>query len=164
MEKLKNLVRRDNPRIAIVGIGAELNGDDAIGLLTARKLKPIFSQRDDTLVLEGGALPESMSAPLRRFSPELVIFLDAADTANPPGTISIIEPQSIGGASFSTHAMPLSLLLQYLRDEINCETIIIGVQPELVEFGTAVSESGKKAIDLLAKELTGQLKLVSRGG
>ena len=156
-EKLKNPAQRVDQRIAIVGIGAELYGDDAIGILTARKLKPAFAQQEEVLVLEGGPLPESMTGPLRRFSPELVIFIDAADLGEPPGSITMVDPDRIGGTSFSTHSMPLTLLMKFLEDELNCEMLLIGVQPEQIEFGTTPSESGQKAVTRLARGILQQL-------
>lgn len=162
-EKLKNLARKDDQRIAIVGIGAELHGDDAIGLLTARKLKPAFAQQEEVLLLEGGTLPESMTGPLRRFSPELVIFIDAADLGQLPGTIKIVDPDRIGGTSFSTHSMPLTLLMKFLEDELNCEMLLIGVQPEQIEFGTPISESGQKAVTRLVRGIFLQLSRTSVG-
>jgi len=96
-EKLKNPAQRVDQRIAIVGIGAELYGDDAIGILTARKLKPAFAQLEEVLVLEGGPLPESMTGPLRRFTPELVIFIDAADLGEPPGRLQWLIQTALAG-------------------------------------------------------------------
>ncbi len=155
-EKLKSHVRRVDQRIAIVGIGAELNGDDAVGLLTARKLKSVFAQQENLLVLEGGTLPESTSGPLRRFSPGLVIFIDAADQGDPPGRISFIDVKSIGGSSFSTHSMPLSLMIEFLAEELNCGMLLIGVQPEHIDFGLPLSQSGRRAVNRLVKALKEQ--------
>jgi hydrogenase 3 maturation protease len=151
---LKNLAPRDDARIAIIGIGAELNGDDAVGLITARKLSQTLRQRENVLVLEGGTLPESTSGPLRRFKPDLVIFIDAAELGKSPGVIEVVAPERIGGAYFSTHSMPLNLMMDYLSGELNCEMLLIGVQPEAVVFGMPVSEKGKKAAASLAAELS----------
>lgn len=157
-ENLKSLAPRNDARIAIVGIGAELNGDDAIGLITARKIQHATRQRENVLVLEGGTLPESVSGPLRRFNPALVIFIDAADLNKPAGTIAVVAPERIGGTSFSTHSMPLKLMMDYLAGELRCDMILIGVQPEAIQFGSPISESGKKAASRLAGELSRLLK------
>lgn len=154
---MKNLALNHNPRIAVVGIGAELNGDDAIGLLTARKLFSAMKPGANLMVQEGGALPENFSGPLRCFEPDLAIFIDAADLGATPGTIEIVTPDRIGGASFSTHSMPMKLLMDYLAEELHCETLLIGVQPEGIEFGTAITAVGKRAATLLAKEIGHQL-------
>lgn len=155
-EKLKSLAPRFDARVAVVGVGAELNGDDAVGLLTARKLLLKTEQRDNLLVLEGGALPESVSGPLRRFDPDLLIFIDAADLGKPAGTIEAVAPERIGGSSFSTHSMPLRILMDYLSEELRCDEMLIGVQPLNHDFGAPLSTSGKKAAARLAAELSRQ--------
>jgi len=53
--------------------------------------------------------------------------------------------------------MPLPLLMKFLEDELNCEMLLIGVQPEQIEFGTTPSESGQKAVARLAREILQQL-------
>ena len=137
----------------MVGIGAELNGDDAVGLLVARSLKSAFLPCENIIVLEGGVLPENVTGPLRRFFPELVVFIDAVDMKSPPGTIQVVNPEQISGASFSTHTMPLSMLFKFLKDELNCETLLIGVQPKVIDFGEPVTAEISKAAKSLAKEL-----------
>lgn len=138
----------------MVGIGAELNGDDGVGILTVRKLKRKLGERQNVLVREGGSLPESLSSPLRRFAPDLVLLLDAADLDESQGTIALLQPDQIATAGFSTHAMPLSLLATYLKQEIDCEVVLIGIQPQNIEFGASMSAACVKAAGLLAGELS----------
>lgn len=136
--------------MAIIGIGAELNGDDAVGVHTARRLKTVLPSAQNVLVLEGGTLPESITGPLRRFAPELVILVDAADFGGVPGEVQWIDSMKIGGASFSTHSMPLSLLAEYLSNEVGCETMILGVQPQRLEFAAPLSIDCEKAVNEIA--------------
>lgn len=143
-----------NARVAFVGIGSELSGDDAIGLLTARKINHAIGQQENVLVLEGGTLPESTSGPLRRFNPDLVIFIDAAELGKPAGTIELIDVERISGASFSTHSMPLKVMMEFLAMELHCEMLLIGVQPEVIDFGMPISRSGKRAATRVAAELS----------
>ncbi len=91
------------------------------------------------MVLEGGTLPESVSGPLRRFAPELVILIDAADFAGKPGEIRWITPEQISGQDFSTHSTPLSLLAGYLKAEIGCEVCILSIQAKTLEFESPIS-------------------------
>ena len=153
-ESLKSLVLKRDARVAIVGLGAELNGDDAVGLLTARQLLRRVGQREGLLVLEGGALPENASGSLRRFRPDLVIFIDAAALGKAPGSIEVLEAECIGGASFSTHGMPLNMFMNYLSEELGCQTMLIGVQPESVDFGAPPSQYARKAATRLSAALS----------
>jgi len=153
-ESLNHLALTVNSKVAIIGVGAELNGDDAVGILAVRKLKPKLSARQNLLVLEGGSLPENLTGPLRRFSPELVMFIDAAELFEPPGTIRVLEPGQVTGASFSSHRMPLTLVFDYLTHEVKSKGLLIGVQPEVVEFGLPPSASGKRAVADVVREIT----------
>lgn len=136
-----------------MGIGAEMNGDDGVGILAARKLRRKLGDRQNVLVLEGGSLPESLSSPLRCFAPRIVLLLDAADMGEPQGTIAILQKEQIAAAGFSTHAMPLNLLAGYLEQEIGCEVILIGIQPKNIEFGAPMSADCVKAAALLSHEI-----------
>lgn len=107
--------------------------------------------------MEGGTLPESTSGPLRRFNPDLVIFIDAAELGKPPGTIELVAPARIGGVSFSTHAIPMKLMMDYLAGELGCEMLLVGIQPEKIEFDSEMSQTAKKAAARLAAELSRQL-------
>ncbi len=57
----------------------------------------------------------------------------------PPGTIRLIDPANIGGASFGTHGLPLTVLASYLATEIACVVTIIGIQPASIEYGEKLS-------------------------
>jgi hydrogenase 3 maturation protease len=140
-------------------VGAELNGDDAVGVATARKLKSALALKQNVMVLEGGTLPESVSGPLRRFAPELVILIDAADFAGKPGEIRWITPDQISGQDFSTHSMPLSLLASYLKQEIGCEVCMLSIQPKTLEFERPISTECENAASEIADEFIQLLNL-----
>ena len=100
--------RCDPPRIAIVGIGHQLRGDDAAGVMAARALKQLYGQVPDRrlLVVDAGPAPENCTGPLRRFDPDLVILIDAAEMNEAPGTIRWLAWQETSGLSASTHTLP----------------------------------------------------------
>src|SRR5512135_3260488 len=82
-----NLIKANNPeaRLALVGIGNLLRGDDAAGILIARALarRPAL-QKPNLLVLDSGGLPENFSGVLRRFQPDAILFIDAAELGAAP--------------------------------------------------------------------------------
>jgi len=147
----------------VVGIGAELNGDDAAGVMVARRLRPLVSDLEDVLVLEGGSVPESIIGPLRRFSANLVVLVDAADFSVEPGSIRWIDQDQIGGSTFSTHSVPLSVLCQFMEHEIGCEVQILGIQPESIDFDKALSVPCKRAVNQIVKEFKQLLCVNDRG-
>ena len=153
-ENLSLPARTNKPGLAIVGVGSELNGDDGIGIHIARRLKRRLSDRKDTLVLEGGTLPENITSPLRRFGPGLVIIIDAADFSGTTGEIRFIPPEKIGGMSFSSHTLPLSMLARFLEEELDSKVLILGIQPESLEFGDKISPACRNAAERIVREFS----------
>src|SRR5512141_839488 len=87
-QPLRQWLTRQN-RIAILGIGNPLRSDDAAGVLVARRLADSALPRDldSVLVIEAGHAPENATAGLRRFSPQVVLLVDAAEMGVAPGTV-----------------------------------------------------------------------------
>jgi hydrogenase 3 maturation protease len=137
------------PRIAIVGIGNEYRSDDAAGILIARALsqREYGANADHILICEADHAPENVTGELRRFSPTLVLLIDAAEMSKAPGTVEWIREEDIDGMSASTHSLPLSMLSLYLRMELNCKVSLLGIQPKSNEVGETVSEEVLQAID-----------------
>lgn len=117
------------PRVAFLGIGHELCGDDAVGVRIAGALKPLLADDHRFLVLEAGPAPENFTSPLRRFQPDLVVLIDSALMEEAPGTVSWLNWQETEGMSASTHTLPLHILASYLTAELGCTIGLIGIQP-----------------------------------
>lgn len=143
-------------RIAVIGIGSELRGDDMAGMLIARKLLPLASTGRNPAfgVFLGSTAPESITGEIRQFNPTHIIIIDAADIGKSPGEVEFIDPESIDGASFSTHMMPLSIVVRYIVNATGCEVVILGIQPESLEFSETPTPAIQRAID----EITGIFK------
>jgi hydrogenase 3 maturation protease len=156
-QPLSKFLKRKH-RIAVVGVGQELHGDDAAGILIIRRLQEAFGvnnpyrggpSSDPFLLLEAGVLPERATGAIRRYQPELIIFLDAADMLEPPGTIRWIEPQEISSLSIGTHGFPLGTLSGFLAEELGCPAAVIGIQPKTLDFDAPLSDEVRQAVETL---------------
>jgi len=154
----------DEIRIAILGIGNELRGDDAAGVLVARQLAAWIKKRaerhpaDGTVstqqatkqgrlvIYDTGPSPESFAGPLRRFRPDIVILVDAAELGEPPGTVRVFNWDTAEGMSASTHGMPPTLMAKYLVAELGCEVALVGIQPGHLEFDSPISDEVRLAV------------------
>jgi len=148
--------RQENPspssiKIALVGVGNELNGDDDAGNRIAAKLLALSTLPAFFLPINAGSIPENASGVLRRFQPDLVIFVDAADFNGAPGEIRWLEVEQIGGMSASSHTLPLPVLGQFLETELNCKVEYLGIQPERLSFDSELSPSVIQATDEIAR-------------
>lgn len=144
--KLNSDSHDSRKRIAVVGIGSELNGDDAAGILVARKLIGAAGLPADFLAIEGGSIPENASGPLRRFKPDLVILVDAADMGEEIGTIQWLLKDQIGGMSASSHTIPLSVFGGFLEVELGCQVEYLGIQPGQLEFDGGLCPKVAKSV------------------
>ena len=78
-------------RVAIVGIGSPIRGDDAVGLYVLDLLKDM--KLGDTLLLRTETVPESYTGKLRDFNPTHVILVDAANFRGEPGEVRVISTE-----------------------------------------------------------------------
>ena len=130
-----------------MGVGNDLRGDDSAGLAAVREIIARGTPCGHFLALEGGPAPENVTAALRRFQPEQVIFLDAAHMDEPPGTVRWIELNTIDGMSASSHSLPLSILAEFIEMEFGCAVTVLGIQPEQNEVMEDLSAPVRRAVD-----------------
>jgi hydrogenase 3 maturation protease len=143
-----------SPRVAVIGIGNELGGDDAAGIALADRLSARAAGREDILVIDGGSAPENVTGPVRRFRPDVAVLVDAAQMGGDPGTIGWVDWRRAGGMSASTHTLPLTCFAQYLVDEVGCEVALLGIQPAHRAFGEPLSPAVRQTVDGLADGLS----------
>lgn len=117
----------------MLGVGHELCGDDAVGLAVVQQLhlnRPQDSAEVEWLLLNGGCAPENATGAIRRYRPDLVVLVDAAQMGAPPGEIRWLDWRQTCGLSASTHSLPPYMLALYLNHEIGCEVALLGIQPQ----------------------------------
>ncbi|MBI4927918.1 MAG: hydrogenase 3 maturation endopeptidase HyCI [Anaerolineae bacterium] len=155
-------------RIALLGVGNAQNGDDAAGVYTARLLinrlrrnagekgrgnRPSFFLHPRLAVYDAGLAPENFTGPLRRFSPEVVVLVDAASFGGKPGEIVLTEAENAGGFGASTHLQPLSTLARFLTLEMGVAVWLLGVQPATNDLGAPISPLVRRACQKIAREV-----------
>jgi len=140
-------------KIAVVGIGSDLRGDDIAGLLVLRHLRTALARsRLQTIRLfDGGTAPENLTGEIIRFQPSHILLVDAADLGLQPGAAKLIELEAVAGVSFSTHVLPLSILAEYLKQALPCRIIILGIQPGCTSFGSKPCREINQAAGRLAR-------------
>lgn len=144
-------------RVAVVGVGQELHGDDAAGLAVVQALRRRLGDRDDVLLIEAGPSPENVTGALRRFGPSVVLLVDAAVMGEPPGTVRCMDPRVSDGISASTHTLPLALVADFLTRELACEVRLLGIQPAATDFPSRVSAPVRLGIRRSVSGLAGLL-------
>jgi hydrogenase maturation protease HycI len=129
-----------------LGIGNELNGDDAAGVQVARRLKA-RGGTEGLLVFDAGLAPENFSGPLRRAQPALVLLVDAAEMGAQPGAVQPLDWRDAAGFGPSTHLQPLATLGEYLDSELGCRVLLLGIQPARLDFDAPLSPEVERAVE-----------------
>ncbi len=131
-------------RLAVVGIGNALRGDDGAGPAVAGALRV----RPDAqiLVINAGQAPENTTGPLRRFEPDLVVLVDMAQMNLSPGSVQWIPWQTASGLSASSHTLPLHVLARYLVETTGCEIGLLGIQPAQTDLDVPLSRPVATAV------------------
>jgi hydrogenase 3 maturation protease len=120
-------------RVAIVGIGGPLQGDDAVGARIAQGL--LGRTSCNVLPMACWTVPESCTGPIRAFCPTHVLLIDAAELGQPAGTCRLVEPDALEGLSLSTHSAPLRLVAEFLSRTTGAQVALLAVQPKSTELG-----------------------------
>lgn len=154
----KVLTNNPNPRVALLGIGHELRGDDAAGVIAARMLHNGVGTHPNLLIIEAGHAPENQTGVIRRFAPTLVVLIDAAQMGQSPGAVCWLDWRATTGVSGSSHTLPLHMIAAYLQLELGCDVALIGIQPAQTEFDQPLSTMVQTALDQLAPPLIEMLK------
>lgn len=160
--------------MALLGIGQELNGDDAAGVLIARRLLALTRQEAgsphhhsteprtlgsvELLVIEAAHAPENCLGPLLRFAPSLVILVDAAELGEPPGAVRWLRWEETAGLSASTHTLPPSMLARFLVPALGCEVAVLAVQAGATAVGAPLTPAVAAAVDDIAHALARLLR------
>lgn len=120
------------PRLAVIGVGNTLMGDDGIGIEIAEGLDPRALGEDVELVIGGTA---GMALVRYFLTCEMVIFLDAIAAESRPGEIFRFHPDEAGVTSLRSnniHGMGVGYLLTSAR--------MLGIEPHVVVLAVQVGD------------------------
>ena len=139
-------------KVVIVGIGHPLRGDDGLGPALIDRLK----DRVRAVCLDAGSAPENYAGAVIREAPDTVLLIDAVHLERRPGAWEILEEEEIARAGLSTHDLSPAMFIEYLRAQTRARIYLLGVQPQNLTLGDALSQSVLKTLD----EIEGHLKEV----
>ncbi len=139
------------PRNVLLCVGNSMMGDDGAGPRLAERCaeEPLTGWT----VIDGGTIPENDIGFIRELQPDHLVIVDATDMGLPPGEMRIIDEDDIADMFImTTHTLPLTFLIQQLRDAIPSITFI-GIQPDVVAFCFPLSAAVEHAVGHLHQRL-----------
>jgi hydrogenase 3 maturation protease len=131
----------------VVGVGNELNGDDAAGMSVVRALHARGFSRPYVLVLEGATAPENLTGAIRRFAPQVVLFIDAAQMGERVGSVRFLDADQAMGVGISTHTLGLEMMAGYLSAEVGCQCWVLAIQAGDTMVDTPLCPAVATAVD-----------------
>ena len=152
-------MKKDSPHssaIRIIGLGNGMRGDDAVGLLAARRLRQEMGGRAQVIEAEmaGVDLIELMKGA------HIVMLIDAACSGQTPGMIHRLDASAgpIGAQFFprSSHALGMVDALELARamGTLPATVIVYGVEAGNMEAGQPLSPVVTKALDQVVERIT----------
>lgn len=131
------------PRVAVLGLGNTLLGDDGVGPEVAQRLQRDFSFPTDTAVVDLGTPGLDLTPYL--LDVESVLFVDAVDFDAQPGTVRMLSREEVLATTLSPRVSPHDPGVQHalqiveLVQERRLDVSVLGVKPSDVTLGRSLS-------------------------
>ncbi|MFX1294350.1 MAG: hydrogenase maturation protease [Promethearchaeota archaeon] len=140
-------------RIAVLGSGNYLRADDFLGVTIIQNLKEQL-KNDSILLLEAETAANEFFPTILEWKPTHLIIIDAADFKAEPGTFNLIKREKMVTYTLTSHKRALTLLIDLTKHYFpDLKFIIIGIQPETIDFKIGLSHSIKETVQKLTKLL-----------
>lgn len=129
-------------KTVVIGLGNPLMGDDGLGLAALEQLREHWELPPDVELVDGGTWGMSLLPAIEDAG--RLLLLDAIDTGSAPGMGVVIDRPRIPrylATKISPHQVDLRdvLAVAELRGTLPEQTVAVGLQPERVELGDALS-------------------------
>jgi hydrogenase maturation protease len=160
-----NFVCRMKKKIAIIGLGNPLRGDDGVGLLLLQYLQQNKKELPQTIdFIDGGTSGMNLLHILEQY--DTVLLLDAVDFKGTSGEIKKFSMDEINNQkirlSLSTHEPDFLTVFSFLKELNKAPThlMIFGVQPKDTSYGMRLSKEVKCVLPKLQKQVLKEIQLM----
>lgn len=139
-------------RVVVAGIGNSIRMDDFVGVKIVQDLKGKVSKK--VCLIECETMPESFIQQIIDFNPTHVLMIDAAVLGLEPADLRLIEPERLAlFPAFSTHALPLRIFCEYLKETTKAKIALLLIEPKKADFGEGLTPE----VETSAQEIVGFL-------
>lgn len=136
----------EQPRRVVIGVGNAARGDDAAGVIAARRLGGLEHEGDPVALLHVWC------------DADTAIVIDAVSSGAPPGTVHRFDataaplPTKLRGSS-STHALGLAEAIELGRTlgQLPARLIVYGIEGERFEAGAELTPAVAAAIEAVVE-------------
>jgi hydrogenase maturation protease len=145
------------PRLVVIGVGNDFRGDDAAGLLTARRLKSSSAVRAVEHTRDGLSLMEHWR-PL-----DHVVVVDALRSGHEPGTVFRFEategpvPGDAGWVSSHSPGVAEGIETARVLGQLPRSLTVFGIEGDRFEPGTGVTPAVAEAVEEVARAILDEI-------
>ena len=147
-------------RIVVLGLGNLMRTDDALGMLALERMRLDARVPASISLVDGGTLGLDLLYPLDGVTH--LLALDAIDTGAAPGTLLRFAGDEIADLPIakSVHLLGFSDLIGALRltGGVPAEIVVLGLQPEKIEWGTELTPTVQAALPGLIESAVAQME------
>ena len=141
---LKSLLKG---KVAILGFGNRLWGDDGAGSVLAERLK---AANPEAAIFDGGMVPENYLEKVVAAKPDTVLLVDAADFGGEAGEWRVFSGDELAFTGLSTHAGSPRLLAAYLMESTGAKVKLVAIQPGNTSEGIELSPKVAATVESLS--------------
>lgn len=140
----------------ILGIGNTLLSDEGAGIHALNHLQSEYPNIPNLTFLDGGTLSFTLATWIEDCT-NLIVF-DAAELHQPAGTVNTFVgaamDEFLGASRRSAHEVGLMDLMDIARltEHLPENRALIGIQPDIMDWGMEPTAAVKNALDSAAKE------------
>ena len=141
--------------ILVLGVGNTLLSDEGVGIHALTRLQHRYPSLPDVRYLDGGTLSFTLAGPLQD-ADNLIVF-DAANFDAKPGAVRCMVDDRMDGflntAKHSAHEVGLLDLMDIARltNTLPVRRALIAIQPEIIDWGSTLSDSVDRAVNRAVK-------------
>lgn len=137
------------PRVAVLGLGNVLLGDDAVGPYVVERLMTEYAWPEGVTLLDVGT--PGLDLPGYFADCDLVVLVDAVADDAAPGSLRVLDRQQIEALPMAPRVSPHdpvlreALCLADLAERPPGNVLLVGVVPETLAVGAGLSDAVRAA-------------------
>lgn len=131
----------------VLSIGNPIKSDDNIGNIVLEKIDV------DGFKIKAETSPENFLERMKGCNK--IIIIDALQFEGSVGEVKVFNLEDVEDRMMSTHSIPVALLKKFFPQT---EIIVIGIKPNVIDFGDDLSKELKNKMEDICKEVEATIK------
>ena len=145
-EQLSNAMQGN---VVVMGIGNPCRGDDAAGSRVAQQI----CTAPGVFVIDAQDVPENYLCQAADQRPNTIVLIDCVDMKSAPGSVALFDEDQTAAYWPSTHRVPVSLLVDYLKRTTAARVFLIAIQPQQTGFLQPMSAEVLSSVEVITDVL-----------